>query len=225
MRARHSHGASGLASSDAPCQKKRLPNKAKLTSLTWHDGFGLQLNAGVRQTETDVRRLVMLAGLAFTLTSRLSIAAEAHGLYVAPRAVDIDRKVLAIKHSISYYVPEPYPASNTLEFIARRLAETGWRPATRAELPGQWSSHHSGWLELPSQYGSSPGHLWSATWVNARGDQVHYSLGYPSVAESGLRPTYVHVGAWYEDRRAAERTRAEYRQRVDRLSRDRKFKE
>jgi len=118
----------------------------------------------------------MLAGLAFTLTSRLSIAAEAYGLYVAPRAVEVDGKVLGIKHSISYYVPETLPASNTLEFIARRLArQAGVQLPGR--VAGQWSSHHSGWLEFAKPIRILSRYLWSATWVNVEGTRCTTRLG------------------------------------------------
>jgi len=157
-----------------------------------------------------MRRPLTLAGTLLTFaTLPLSAAADRHGLCVAPGAVDIDRKALQIKHSISYYVPEAYPAKSMLEFIGRALGDGGWRPATRVELPHQWSSHDSGWLEIPTGDGCSAARMWSATWVNARGDQVHYSLHYRSSAPGGLQATHVHVGAWYEDRRAAERTRLE----------------
>jgi hypothetical protein len=165
-----------------------------------------------------MRRPLTLAGSILMLaTLPLRAAADRHELYVAPGAVDIDRKALQIKHSVSYYLPEAYPAKSTLEFIKRSLADEGWRPTTRVDVPNQWSSHDSGWLEVPSSDGCSAARMWSATWVNARGDQAHYSLHYRSSAPGGLQPTHVHVGAWYEDRRAAERSRIESDKRMPKL--------
>jgi len=155
-----------------------------------------------------MRRSLALAGFGLLLTSSLTAAAERHGLFIPPQATDIDRKVLRIKHSVLYAVPEMYPATNTLEFITRSLAAAGWRPETRVESPHEWSSHDSGWLAIPSGDGSSAASLWSATWVNAAGARVHYSLAYPSLDQHGLQPTHVHVAVWYEDRKTADRTRA-----------------
>ena len=162
-----------------------------------------------------MRRTLTVAGLVLVSLSPVAGAGERYGLYIAPGAVDIDHKVLRIKHSVFYYVPEAYPAKDTLAFIQRSLAEAGWRPTTCADLSkAERSSHESGWEELPSGEGV-PVRLWSATWMNARGDRVSYSLGYGAITHGGLKPTHLQVGAWYQDKKLAERSRAESDARME----------
>lgn len=81
-----------------------------------------------------MRRALTVAGLVFAVGLPIAAAADRYGLSVAPRAVDVDWKALGIQHSVSYSVPEAYPATDTLVFIEQSLAAAGWRPATCDDL-------------------------------------------------------------------------------------------
>jgi hypothetical protein len=174
-----------------------------------------------RRDET-MRRGSVIA-LAFMLSGMLPAfaASDQYGLYVAPGAVDIDRATGTSKPSVQYYVRESYPATDTLAFIQNSLANAGWRPATCAELARhEASSHEAGWRELPNEKGRASLRLWSARWVDARGNQVAYTLAYSSsLTQYALQPTYVAVAAWYEDRKEAARVRAKADEHMETLRR------
>jgi hypothetical protein len=155
-----------------------------------------------------MRRTAPAAAFVLAFVRIAAAATDRYGLYVVPRAVDVDRKVLRIKHSVMYYVPEAYPAHETLNQIKQSLADAGWRPARCSELgKSERSSHAEGWQDLPNSDGSSFGRFWSGTWVNTRGQTVHYLLAYRPFASGGLRPTHVQVAAWFEDKEEAEQRR------------------
>jgi hypothetical protein len=151
---------------------------------------------------------VMISAFILALVTTETATVDRHGLYVVPRAVDVDRTILKLPDSVHYYVPERYPADETLGLINRSLKSAGWRTATCDDL-GEYtrSSHTDGWQELPSNDGSLATQLWSGMWMNAEGDTIHYSLIYRAAAPGDLQPTHVEVGAWYETREQAEQGR------------------
>jgi hypothetical protein len=143
-------------------------------------------------------------------------ASDKQGLFVPLDAVDVVRRAGKGRASIEYHVKEPYPASETLAFVQSSLSKRGWRPATGAELARHESSSLvSGWTDLPGLRGSTLGRLWSARWLDARGNQVVYSLASSSpLMEAGLEPVYVSVAGWYYSRKEAAR----YRKELDELA-------
>ena len=106
---------------------------------------------------------------------------DARGFFVPPAAVDVVEESAKGYSSIRYYVREPYPAESTIAFICRNLAEHGWHPVTGNALEKyETSSLEAGWDELPGKSGRVVTRIWSARWLDRKGNQVIYTLGYSS---------------------------------------------
>ena len=168
------------------------------------------MRAAAPPSERFVGRLtaVALGWAALGASSALALGPSDAGLHLAPGAVDVERVEHEDGPAVHYLVKEAYPAATTLDSIKKSLAGTGWRPARCSERPRhEGSSHDSGWDEIPDPEGPR-GHIWSARWVDAQGNQVVYTLLYLSaVAKHGLQPTHVQVSAWHQDKRSAEHHR------------------
>ncbi len=160
-------------------------------------------------------RAVLLAGVALGASGCAS-----HGLFVVPGAVEVTRESAKRGASVSYYVREPFPAEATISFICDSLAHSGWRPVVGKALERyEHSSLESGWSDLPATHPVAA-RIWSARWVDARGNEVVYTLSYMSrQAEQGLKPTHVSVAAWSYDKTVAAMRREYLRQTIDRMKR------
>jgi hypothetical protein len=150
-----------------------------------------------------------ILALGVTITSG-ALAADRRGLVVAPGAAEIAWHTTKGGASVEYFVQEEYPAARTLGFIQDSLRKTGWQPVRGPALGrSETSSIDSGWQDLPGEHTPRLIRIWSARWVDLRGNEVTYSLGYSSpLAESGLTPTHVGVAAWYLRKKDARRQRA-----------------
>jgi hypothetical protein len=144
---------------------------------------------------------------------------DARGFFVPSTALDVVEESTKGMSSIRYYVKEPYPAESTVAFICRRLAEHNWHPVTGKALEEyETSSLESGWDELAGKSGKVVTRIWSARWLDPKGNQVIYTLGYSSpLAEHGLKPVYLLVSALYHDKSVAPLFRAQLREELDRI--------
>jgi hypothetical protein len=148
-------------------------------------------------------------------------ATGSRGLFVSPRAVDEVHHSAKPGKSLKYDVREPLPATETLAYIAERLARDGWTPVTGSDLPEyEQSSLASGWDE-PDRLRPGVGvHLWSARWRDANGNEVVYTLTYICPLEQhSLHSVYGNVSAWYYTREEACRARLESDAAAARVSR------
>jgi len=173
-----------------------------------------------QRQEVRLTRRIPITVTALLLSIVAGAATDARrGLFTAPGAVDVVRRRAKGGASLEYYVKEVYPAETTLAFIQAQLARAGFRPVRGRELGrSETTAMDTGWTDLPGQNVSVAGRIWSARWVDARGNEVVYTLSYASPqGEQGMKPTHVSVGAWYRDRAAAARAREEIEQAVDRL--------
>jgi hypothetical protein len=185
-------------------------------------GTASQLIRSVRQTSgrwSEVTRTAIITLAMLTSVHWAEAGRDSRGFFVPPTALDVIEESGKLYSSVRYYVREPYPAETTLAFICRNLEERGWRPVTGTALEKyERSSLESGWDELPGKSGRVVVRIWSARWLDAKGDQVIYTLGYSSpMAEQGLQPVYLLVSALYHDKAVAPLFRAELQKEVDRI--------
>jgi hypothetical protein len=176
----------------------------------------------VRQTSgrwSEVTRTAIITLAMLTSVHWAEAGRDSRGFFVPPTALDVIEESGKLYSSVRYYVREPYPAETTLAFICRNLEKRGWRPVTGTALEKyERSSLESGWDELPGKSGRVVVRIWSARWLDAKGDQVIYTLGYSSpMAEQGLQPVYLLVSALYHDKAVAPLFRAELQKEVDRI--------
>lgn len=159
----------------------------------------------------------MLGGIVIVAAGGLwcsPAAADSPGFVVAPGAVDVLRVSGEAGTSLSYLVPEPFPAARTLAFIRRRLEQLGWRPTTEEDrFPRERSSFESGWFEEPGKRVRVAARAWYGRWIDSTGAEVVYTLEYRSPqAEDGMTSTHVSVIAWYRDGVQAAVIRAQARE-------------
>jgi hypothetical protein len=160
--------------------------------------------------------------LRFLVPAAMAVSGCAsRGLLVAPGAAGIVRESGKGGKSLSYYAADPFPAEATVSFIRKNLAEDGWKPVLGKALDQyEHSSLESGWTDLPGTRVPLAGRIWSARWIDSRGNEVVYTLSYMSPqAEQGMQPTHVSVAARYRDKATARRIQADIRQKMDSMKR------
>jgi hypothetical protein len=139
-------------------------------------------------------------------------ASDDFGLFVSPRAVDEVHRGTKPRRSLKYDVKEPLPTSETLGFIAERLAREGWTPVMGPVLPDlEVSSLADGWINPDRRIPGVAVHVWSARWRDTKANEVVYTITYVCPLEQhGLHSAYGSVTAWYytaEDARRERQTR------------------
>ena len=96
-----------------------------------------------------------------------------------------------------FTVNDPYPATQTLGFIADKLEQAGWKKLNydlrNPEFP---SSHIKGWSALQEDHDLKyKHHTWMAGWINDKDETLRLILKYrfPEGAEEDLTTLYCHI--------------------------------
>jgi len=123
-------------------------------------------------------------------------------LIVPEEATNVARDVGAYESlHVAYELSQKYPATKTVQEVAKRLKRLGWEPLDNDWLnPGIPSSHVDGWSDFAdgTMTPRRRVHRWSGQWQDSSDNLVDYTFRYtyPLNGPPNLNSLWVN-GSWY----------------------------